>query len=76
MPDHVRYSVVIPLYNEHDSIMPLYARLKETLDTLARSSECVFVDDGSSDGSLELLQQIALVDSRITVVARDVPKDF
>lgn len=69
MTDHVRYSVVIPLYNEHDSIMPLYARLKETLDSLAHASECVFVDDGSGDGSLELLQQIALVDSRITVVA-------
>lgn len=64
----IRYSIVIPLYNERESLMPLYQRLKETMEVVGRPFECVFVDDGSSDGSLTLLQEIALVDSRITVV--------
>ena len=68
MFESVRYSIVVPLYNEKESITPFYGRLKETLDTVGRSSECVFVDDGSTDGSFHLLQEIALIDSRITVV--------
>lgn len=63
-----RYSVTIPLYNERESIMPLYGRLKEVMETIARPCECVLVDDGSTDQSLELLEQIAQVDSRVTAV--------
>ena len=65
----VRYSVIVPLWNERESITPLYGRLKETLDATGHTFECVFVDDGSTDGSFPLLQEIAQVDSRVTVVA-------
>ena len=68
MSESVRYSIVVPLYNERESITPLYGRLKETLDLIGRPFECVFVDDGSTDGSFQLLQEIALIDSRVTVV--------
>ncbi len=64
----VRYSIVVPLFNERESIPALYGRLKDTLDTLGRPFECVFVDDGSTDGSFVLLREIAQLDSRITVV--------
>src|SRR5579862_1938083 len=75
----VRYSVIVPLWNERESITPLYGRLKETLDSTGHTFECVFVDDGSTDGSFPLLQEIAQVDSRVTVVAlqhdaADIPK--
>jgi glycosyltransferase involved in cell wall biosynthesis len=65
----VRYSVIVPLWNERENITPLYGHLKETLDSVGHTFECVFVDDGSTDGSLPLLQEIAQVDSRVTVVA-------
>ena len=65
----VRYSVIVPLWNERENITPLYGRLKETLDSVGHTFECVFVDDGSTDGSFPLLQEIAQVDSRVTVVA-------
>src|SRR5271157_1880238 len=68
MFESVKYSIVVPLYNERESITPLYGRLKETLDMTGRPFECVFVDDGSTDGSFHLLQEIALIDSRVTVV--------
>src|SRR5262245_44878565 len=64
----IRYSVVIPFYNERDNLMPLYGRLKETMEAMGRTFEFVFVDDGSTDDSLALLREIALVDSRVTVV--------
>lgn len=64
----VRYSLVIPFYNERDSLMPLYGRLKEAMEAIGRTFEFVFVDDGSTDDSLALLKEIALVDSRVTVV--------
>ena len=67
-PQPVRYSIAIPLYNERESIQPLYERLKKAMDPLGRPWECVFVDDGSSDDSFSFLQQIALADSRIVAV--------
>jgi glycosyltransferase involved in cell wall biosynthesis len=64
----IRYSLVVPLCNECEAITPLYGRLTETLDSIGQTFECVFVDNGSTDGSFHLLQEIAHVDSRVTVV--------
>ncbi len=58
-------SVVIPVYNERDSLALLY----KELDQLARNQrlevEIVFVDDGSSDGSWEIIDQLARQDPRV-----------
>jgi glycosyltransferase involved in cell wall biosynthesis len=64
----IRYSIIVPLCNECESITPLYGRLKDTMEATDQTFECVFVDDGSTDGSFPLLQEIAHVDSRVTVV--------
>src|SRR5512135_537224 len=48
-------SVVIPLYNERDSLPELYARLTKVLTGMRKEYELVFVDDGSTDGSLKVL---------------------
>jgi glycosyltransferase involved in cell wall biosynthesis len=66
--DPVALSVVIPVYNEEDSIEPLYAALKAALDGLGTSYEIVVVDDGSVDGSFETLKKLHLGDSRLKVV--------
>jgi undecaprenyl-phosphate 4-deoxy-4-formamido-L-arabinose transferase len=49
-------SVVIPVYNEEESLPDLFARLYPALDALCRSYECVFVDDGSHDRSAAMLR--------------------
>ncbi|MFN2500023.1 MAG: glycosyltransferase family 2 protein [Pyrinomonadaceae bacterium] len=62
-------SVFLPVYNEEPNLLPLQAKLDEALQTLGRSAEIIYVDDGSSDGSLNVLRQIARLDDRIRVVA-------
>ena len=48
-------SVVVPIFNEEESVRPLVARLNEALASTGRSYEMVLVDDGSKDGSWERL---------------------
>ncbi|MCS7232782.1 MAG: glycosyltransferase family 2 protein [Synergistetes bacterium] len=56
-------SIVIPIYNERENIGELYERLKGALSGL--NYEIVFVDDGSKDGSTEIIRDIALKDERV-----------
>jgi len=65
----VKLSVVIPIYNEEENIRPLYEELSEVLQSLDHTSEIVFIDDGSSDRSLELLTTIQQQDERVVVVS-------
>lgn len=66
--DLVELSVVIPVYNEEDSIEPLYSALKAVLEGLGTSYEIVVVDDGSTDGSFEVLKRLHLGDPALKVV--------
>jgi len=51
-------SVVIPLYNERESVAQLHKELQEALGELGRPSEIIYVDDGSRDGTLESLKML------------------
>ena len=62
-------SVFLPVYNEEPNLRPLHAKLDEALKALGRTAEIVYVDDGSSDGSLKILRELAEQDSRVRVVA-------
>jgi dolichol-phosphate mannosyltransferase len=62
-------SVVAPLYNEEGNVAELVRRLRAAADgCFVEGYELVFVDDGSSDRTLELLRQHAAVDPRIVIV--------
>lgn len=65
---HPELSIVIPLYNEEESIQALYAALVAALNQGERSYEVIIVDDGSDDGSYPLLREIALQDGRIHLI--------
>ncbi len=52
-------SVVVPVFNEQDNIPPLLAEIRAALDPLPQAWEVVFVDDGSSDASLDTLRGLA-----------------
>ncbi len=64
----VKYSIVVPFHNEEDNVTVLYARLKQVMEQVGESFELVLVDDGSTDRSYKLLEEIAAVDSRVLVV--------
>jgi glycosyltransferase involved in cell wall biosynthesis len=61
-------SLVIPIYNEAEGLPALYRAVTETLDRLPQSAEIVFADDGSKDGSAELLDEFAAADPRVRVL--------
>ncbi len=61
-------SVVVPLYNESNVVNELYQRLTKTMTATGLFYELIFIDDGSSDNTLELLKQIVAADSKVIVV--------
>jgi dolichol-phosphate mannosyltransferase len=61
-------SVVVPVFNEQENLPELYRRLRTVLDNLGLLYELVLVDDGSRDGSLELMKNLATSDGRVLVV--------
>jgi glycosyltransferase involved in cell wall biosynthesis len=67
--DAPEVSVFLPVYNEEPNLRPLHAKLDAALRTLGRSAEIVYVDDGSTDGSLNILRELAQTDPRVRVVA-------
>ncbi len=58
----MRLSVVIPLLNEADSLPELYERIKKVVDTEEISYEIIFIDDGSTDNSWEVIRTIQQAD--------------
>lgn len=61
-------SVVIPVYDEAESLPLLYEELRETLGALPWPAEIIFVDDGSRDGSITILRQLFERDRRVQVI--------
>ena len=64
----MKISVVIPIYNEEENVTLLYDELTEVMKSMACSYEILFVDDGSTDSTLSILQSIQAADQRIVVV--------
>ncbi|MBU1138193.1 MAG: glycosyltransferase family 2 protein, partial [Proteobacteria bacterium] len=62
-------SVVIPLLNEEKNIPILYNELIQTFDKTEVEYELIFVDDGSSDSSLDILEKLQQNDSHICVIS-------
>lgn len=61
-------SIIIPIKDERDNLRPLHDRLRQAADAVGRPCEFVVVDDGSSDGSYAVLEQLAAADPRVKVV--------
>jgi glycosyltransferase involved in cell wall biosynthesis len=60
-------SIVVPLYNERDNLVPLHEELARVLGDTAGSYEMLFVDDGSTDGSADVLRTIKAGDAHVRV---------
>lgn len=64
----IRYSIVVPFYNEQENIPPLYVKLTEVMDAIGERYELVFVDDGSKDKTFKVLSDIYEHDPRVNIV--------
>ena len=58
------YSLVLPIYNEEETIPELVRRLGELMDQLDGDAEVILVDDGSSDSSYETMVAARVIDPR------------
>ncbi len=65
----MKISVVIPAYNEEQNISLLYQETREVLERVGRPWEMIFIDDGSSDTTLSVLQAIQEADPQVVVIA-------
>jgi len=68
MNDNPAISIVVPVYNEQESVLPLYGKIRDACEVLAKPYEMVFVDDGSGDRTAEILEQIHRRDARVKVI--------
>ncbi|HEY6837622.1 MAG TPA: glycosyltransferase [Geobacteraceae bacterium] len=68
MADTPYISIVIPVYNEEANLRPLFARIYPVMKSMAKSFEIIFTDDGSRDGSLAILRELAAAHPEVRVV--------
>jgi glycosyltransferase involved in cell wall biosynthesis len=61
-------SLVLPVYNEEESLRPLHAEIRAALEPLGRGWEVLYVDDGSDDGSPEVLSSLAAEDEHVRLL--------
>ena len=62
------FTIIAPVYNEAESLPVLYQRVKEVMDTSGEPWELVLVDDGSKDGSTDMIRSLAKQDERVRPV--------
>jgi dolichol-phosphate mannosyltransferase len=64
----IRYSFVIPVFNERDTLPELHRRLSDVIEGLDGEAELLFVDDASYDGSYDVLAELGRSDPRVRVI--------
>jgi dolichol-phosphate mannosyltransferase len=66
--DNIVVSIVIPIYNERETLHELYQHLNRVLEPVGKPYEFIFVNDGSQDDSLEILRALHSKDSRVKFI--------
>ena len=62
-------SLFLPVLNEEDNLRPMHKKIQDALESLGKTAEVIYVDDGSTDKSLQILKEIAAEDSRVRVIS-------
>lgn len=66
--EKISLSIVVPVKDERENLRELHVQIRRVLDILPNSSEVLYIDDGSTDGSDEVLQEIAERDPSVRVI--------
>lgn len=64
----IKYSVIIPMYNEEEVILESYRRLDGVMRPVGEEYELIFVNDGSRDRTMEIMLDVAKKDSHVKIV--------
>lgn len=67
--DAPELSLFLPVMDEEENLRPMHAKIAAALDELGKTAEVIYVDDGSTDGSLAVLKEIAAADKRVRVIS-------
>jgi dolichol-phosphate mannosyltransferase len=62
------FSIIAPIFNESQNLPVLYPRVKEVMDSTGEPWELILVDDGSTDGSTDIMRELAKQDARVRPV--------
>jgi len=62
-------SLFLPVLDEEENLRPMHAKIQAALDALGKTAEVIYVDDGSTDKSLEILKELAESDDRVRVIS-------
>lgn len=65
----LKISIIIPLFNEEESLNPLINEIRKAFKAINKPYEIIFVDDGSTDKSLQVIKDIAKTDTRIKFIS-------
>jgi polyisoprenyl-phosphate glycosyltransferase len=65
----IYFSIVIPIYNEQETLPELYIRITQVMKEVSKPYELIFVNDGSCDRSLEILRELHAKDSYVKFVS-------
>ena len=68
MTEKPKFSIVVPMYNEEESLPVLYQRITEVMDRTSEPWEFVMVDDGSSDRTADMIRDFSQEDQRVRPV--------
>ena len=69
MSERPVFSIVAPVYNEAGNLRRFYQEVRRALESTGESWELLIVNDGSSDGSLELMLELSEEDARVRVIS-------
>src|SRR5215813_10095838 len=62
-------SLFLPVLDEEENLRPMHQKIAAALDTLGKTAEVIYVDDGSTDKSLAVLKELAASDDRVRVIS-------
>ena len=66
--NRMKLSLVVPCYNEQEALPIFYRETKKVMESMDCDYEMIFVNDGSKDGTLELLKEFAKEDTHVTYI--------
>jgi glycosyltransferase involved in cell wall biosynthesis len=64
----IKYSIVVPFFNEEESVKPLYESLTQTMQLLRQPYELIFINDGSNDKTPEILKSVSNNDKHVVFI--------